>query len=183
MVIGSLDKEATCKLTKASERISKRQKYYDSVLCSKSSAGMSGSNTDLDIEDFMEVSDNEDNDNFDQSSDLYESESESCRNRMKFPTVARECDRYGVSDAAGAATATAALTDYGIIKEHDRTTIIGRAKLRRQRQQLRVTLSQEAKSCLSSVGPKSMFFDGRKDKTICASSGSRKGFITEEHIT
>ena len=102
---------------------------------------------------------------------------------MKFPTVARECDRYGVSDAAGAAIATAALTDYGIIKEHDRTAIIDRAKLRRQRQQLRVALSQEAKSSLFPVGPKSIFFDGRKDKTICAASTSSRGFITEEHIT
>jgi len=58
---------------------------------------------------------------------------------IKFPTVARECDRYGVSDAAEAAIATAALTEYGITKEHDRTAIIDRAKLRRQRQQLRVS--------------------------------------------
>jgi len=102
---------------------------------------------------------------------------------MKFPTVARECDRYGVSDAAGAAIATAALADYGIIKDHDRTAIIERAKLRRQIQELRVTLSQKAKSSFSAVGPKSIFFDGRKDKTICAPSAGSKGFITEEHIT
>jgi hypothetical protein len=101
---------------------------------------------------------------------------------MKFPTVARECDRYGVSDAAGAAIATAALTDYGIIKEHDRTATIDRAKMRRQGEQLRVILSQEAKSSLSSLGPKSIFFDGSKEKTICASSASSKGFITEEHL-
>lgn len=185
MVIGPLDKETTSKLTKGSERATKRQKYYDFLSCSKSSAGVSGgysSDTDLDMDD-MDVSGDENNDNYDQLSEFCESESESGRNLMKFPTVARECDRYGVSDAAGAAIATAALTDYGIIKEHDRTAIIDRAKLRRQRQQLRATLSQEAKSSMSSVGPKAIFFDGRKDKTLCATSVSSKGFITEEHIT
>ena len=33
-----------------------------------------------------------------------------------------------------------------------------------------------------SVGPKSIFFDSRKDKTLCALTTSSKGLITEEHI-
>ena len=94
MVIGSLDKTA--------ERTSKRQKYYDSVMCNEGGAGEEGvNNSDTDLD--MEVSDNEDNDSYDELEDLNESDDESCRNMMKFPTVARECDRYGVSDAAGAA--------------------------------------------------------------------------------
>ena len=40
-----------------------------------------------------------------------ESETETSRNTMKFPTVARECDRYGVSDVAEADIATGALKD------------------------------------------------------------------------
>lgn len=53
----------------------------------------------------------EDNDNYDQLSELSEfseSESESGINLIKFSTVARECDRYGISDVAGAAIATSA---------------------------------------------------------------------------
>lgn len=89
MVIGSVDKETTCKLTKATDRASKRQNYYDSVLCNKSSAGASGGyNSDTDLD--MELSDNQNNDNYDPLSDSYESESETCRNIMKFPMVARE---------------------------------------------------------------------------------------------
>jgi hypothetical protein len=52
----------------------------------------------------------------------------SSRNMMKFPTVARECDRYGVSNTAGAAIATAALTDYGVIIEGDTNLVIDRKK-------------------------------------------------------
>jgi hypothetical protein len=48
---------------------------------------------------------------------------------IHFPNVARECDRYGVSDAAGAAIATAALLDYGVINKRDKTAIIYRCKL------------------------------------------------------
>ena len=68
------------------------------------------------------------------SSESDSSEHRSQRNMMKFPTVARECDRYGVSNAAGAAIATAALTEYGTINQSDSTAVIDRAKLRRQRQ-------------------------------------------------
>ena len=50
----------------------------------------------------------EDNDNYDQLSEFSESESESGINLIKFSTVARECDRYGISDIAGAAIATSA---------------------------------------------------------------------------
>ena len=71
------------------------------------------------------VNDTQSNVDDDHLSDFCELDSKSSRN-IKFPTVARECDRYGVSDAAR----TAALSDYGIIKKHDREAIIDRAKLR-----------------------------------------------------
>ena len=32
-------------------------------------------------------------------------------------------------------------------------------------------------------GPVSLFFDGRKDHTICLTSANSKGSFTEEHIT
>jgi len=55
MIIGSLDKKTTCKLTKKNDRALKRQKYYE--YCIKSCGGASGGNnskTDID----MDVSDN-----------------------------------------------------------------------------------------------------------------------------
>ena len=46
-------------------------------------------------------------------------DSESSRNMIKFPTVAREYDKYDISDAAEIAIAIAALSEYGIIKKHE----------------------------------------------------------------
>ena len=165
MVIGSLDKAETSKLAKRSERSSKRRKYYDSVTRNENDAGPSSANrseTESEVEGSDQNSYHDDSD----SDDKYksESESESSRNMMQFPTVARECDRYNVSDTAGAAIATATLIDYGIIKKQERSSIIDRCKLRRQRQLLRARLSEEAKTSLLEVSPKSIFFDGRKDK-------------------
>ena len=37
----------------------------------------------------------------------------------KLPKLARMCDRYGISDRAGAAIANAVLQDYGIIAKHN----------------------------------------------------------------
>ena len=77
------------------------------------------------------INDTQSNFDDDQLSDFCEVDRESGRNVIKFLTVARECDRYGVSDAAGADIAAAALSDYGTIKKHDKEAIIDRANLSR----------------------------------------------------
>ena len=118
MVIAEFDK-ATTKMQRAEERSSKRRKYYASVAsdeaCSTVSFMPDISDTDAETrpEPIEDIGGKPDFDTETADSNL----SESCakRNMTKFPTVARECDRYGVSNAAGAAIATAALTDYGII--------------------------------------------------------------------
>lgn len=181
MVIGCLDKETTNKLSNKSERALKRQRYYESITCDESNAAYNISIDEIDPNSSDDDDKCEDSENNEES----ESETESSRNMTKFPTVARECDRYGISDTAGAAIATAVLVDYGIIKKDDRIAIIDRAKLRRQRQQLRTSLMQKANVSLSesAVGPKAIFFDGRKDKTMCSTSRSGKRFQTEEHVT
>ena len=179
MFIGSVDKIITSKLANRADRDSKRLKYY----ANQSQGECHDKETNRESWSEMEVSENEDHSACISSSGSNSSDHCSKRNMMKFPTVARECDRYGVSNAAGAAIATAALTDYGIINQNDSTSVIHRAKLKRQRQQLRTTLSEEAKSSFAVSGPVSLFFDGRKDHTICMTSVNSKGSITEEHIT
>ena len=42
------------------------------------------------------------------------------------------CERYGISDRAGAAVATATLKTFGIVNESESKFIIDRSKLRRE---------------------------------------------------
>ena len=53
------------------------------------------------------------------------------RNTRKIPTLARACDRHGVSDRAAAAIASAVLQDFGIISNEDPSAVIDRNKVRR----------------------------------------------------
>ena len=52
----------------------------------------------------------------------------------RLPTLARECDRWGVSDRSAAALASAVLVDCGIIDAHDSSDVIDPSKIRRERQ-------------------------------------------------
>ena len=51
--------------------------------------------------------------------------------RMVLRNLAKECDRWGVSNRAGAAIANAALIDAGIITPEDQKHVIDKNKLRR----------------------------------------------------
>ena len=57
------------------------------------------------------------------------SDNSSKRNLTKLPTLASVCDRYGVSNYAGAAIASAMLVDYAIITKVDKSQVIGPQKL------------------------------------------------------
>ena len=50
------------------------------------------------------------------------------RNLTKLPTLAPVCDRYGVSNYAGAAIASTTLVDYAIITKVDKSQVIGSQK-------------------------------------------------------
>ena len=53
------------------------------------------------------------------------------RNNMSLRNLAKECDRWGVSNRAGAAIANTALIDAGVITPQDQTSVIDKSKLRR----------------------------------------------------
>ena len=171
MVIGGLDKEMTLKMERKLDRAEKRQKYYHS------STGHASSLKDVvsDTEDS-----NDDGDEVDVPCKRW-CEVGSGKNLTEIPTVARECDRYNVSNAAGAAIATATLIDYGLISPDDTTLIIDRCKLRRQRERLRTNLCEDAMQSLSERGPLALFFDGRKDRTLCDKVINSKGYLIEDH--
>ena len=51
------------------------------------------------------------------------------QNRVKWTNLARACKRYNLSDRAGAAVATCALQDIGMIDQENNTFVIDRSKL------------------------------------------------------
>ncbi|GBO19850.1 hypothetical protein AVEN_154115-1 [Araneus ventricosus] len=53
-------------------------------------------------------------------------------NRLDFPTLARECDRYGISNRLDASFASAVLQDIGIAHEGKTSHVVYRNKIRRQ---------------------------------------------------
>ena len=55
------------------------------------------------------------------------------RNKKPLLNFARACDRFGISDRAGAFVGSSLLMDYGIITKEDTSHLIDPSKLRRQR--------------------------------------------------
>ena len=101
--------------------------------------------------------------------------------RTKLSTLARECDRYNISDRAAASLATAVLQDLNLVTEEKRENIIDKNKVRRHREKYRKFLLTESKiENLTSI-----YFDGRKDWTLNTEKKKNKYYSTkkqEEHV-
>lgn len=100
------------------------------------------------------------------------------RNFVSLPVLAKTLDRYGVSDRAGAAIASAVLKDFKIISKDDNHHVIDRYKIRRARDSERQKLQNEQNKAVVLQG---LYFDGRKDKTLMFVD-NRKRTTLEEHI-
>ncbi|GBM04814.1 hypothetical protein AVEN_20244-1 [Araneus ventricosus] len=50
------------------------------------------------------------------------------QNRLDFPTLARECERYGISDRTAASFASAVLQDIEIVHEGETSHVVDRKK-------------------------------------------------------
>jgi len=59
------------------------------------------------------------------------------QNRMEWPTLAMMSERYQLSDRASAAVANAVLKDAGLVTDLDKTYVIDKNKLRREREKHR----------------------------------------------
>lgn len=98
--------------------------------------------------------------------------------RKSLPNFAIACDRTGVSSRAAAMIVTAALHD--IDEETD--DIIDKNKVSRERQRAR----EQSLSSSECGNVTSIYFDGRKDKTVMmikSESKRARTEVTEEHIT
>ncbi|GBM48125.1 hypothetical protein AVEN_125907-1, partial [Araneus ventricosus] len=70
-------------------------------------------------------------------SNIATSKSAVCQNRVLYPKVAIECDRYGVSDRAAAAIVCAVFQDSRQLKNDGLTLVVDRSKIRRERKRVR----------------------------------------------
>ena len=94
--------------------------------------------------------------------------------------LAREADRYLVSDRAAAALATGVLIDRGIVTPTDSSAMVTRSMVRRARKTLRETVKVLGDDPVTGV-----YFDGRKDLT-CTKKKDEDGVtryskVKEEH--
>ena len=101
------------------------------------------------------------------------------QNRVKWTNLARACERYNLSNHAGAAVATCALQDIGMIDQENNTFVIDRSKLRRERERCRKEIQEKEMENFKLIN--GLYFDGRKDATqMMAKAPTGKCFITTE---
>ena len=74
------------------------------------------------------------------------------------------CERYEVSDRAGAAITSATLKVFGIATEEDKRYVVDSSKLRSERQKYREEIKNKEQELFELVD--SIFVDGRKDATM-----------------
>lgn len=103
-------------------------------------------------------------------------------NTMNIDPIAIVCDRYGISDPAGAAISSAALQSAGLVTEDDPQLVIDKNKLKRAREKVGNQLYLQRDDEI--VG---LYFDGRKDRTmtmeVSEDGVAHKRFKKEEHIS
>ena len=89
------------------------------------------------------------------------------QNRMVLRNLAKECDRWGVSNRAGAAIANAVLIDAGVITSEDQTNVIDKNKLRRSREEYRNERQVKEIQQLEENQGHAYYFDGKKTMSLC----------------
>ena len=107
------------------------------------------------------------------------SDNSSKRNLTKLSNLVSVCDRYCVSNYAGAAIASATLVDYGIIIKVNSSQIIGPQKLGDERSRCREEKREEELGNLKKLT--FLYFDGKKSMTrvLVKKTIKQKGGVQE----
>lgn len=185
MVIGGIDREETSKLKRKAEReeanlkLMKKQKTNESIqaFSAKSSEDNTDSDTDTDtVDEYLP-----------ESVKTTPKPDRQCQKMtISLPSLAKACDRTGVSDRSAAILATSVLNDLGVVSSIDRSKVIDRSKIRRERSKTREKLQQNDDQ-FDHTGIEGVFFDGRKDQTLTQVLGVDNKYhrktVTEEHIS
>ena len=82
---------------------------------------------------------------------------------MKWSNLAEMSERFQVSDRAAVAIANSVMQDLGFITENDKTYVIDRSRLRRERGRNRTEIREKEQENFKLVN--AIYFDGRKDAT------------------
>lgn len=176
--IGGVDVKETKKIIKRNERKLTQQKKSSIQLKTQPSCSES-----VDMECSSEEVDNE----MDQNYELSDSESGTNlpdQMRTKLKNTALTCDRFGISDRAAAAVVSSVLKDVGIVTDDDRSHVVDKCKIRREKKAIRREFqnqSTEERNLLQGL-----YFDGRKDNTLVIEKVNQKHFrrtIQEEHYS
>ena len=107
------------------------------------------------------------------------------QNRSRWPNLALICNRYLISDRAGAAVANAVMKDLnsnGLLIKYDKSLSVDRSKLRRERGKYREDARMEDDALFLKVD--GIYIDGRKDATQVMVNKEDKCYrktIVEEH--
>jgi len=184
MMIGSIDRPKTEKLMLRAQR-----KKDEAMRLTSSGASTSRSVDELD--EHYSSDKNLEGDETDNGSSAGKEEMEDkkiaktqhSQQRRRLTNTAQASERYGISDRAAADIASSLLTDFGIVTTGDKSEVIDRSKLRRERKRLREDLLQESASHSSDL--RGLYFDGRKDKTLLQENIGGKlhrRTVIEEHI-
>ena len=103
------------------------------------------------------------------------------QNRSCLKEVAKTCERFGISDRAGAAVATATIKAFGIVTDTDKTHVIDRSKVRRERQKYREEIQTEEELQFDMVD--GIYIDGRKDTTITSIKQGSTMWLSVSHLS
>lgn len=175
MVIGALDTTTTKKNIKTFERKMRSPTPSTSKTYVLSEVQLSSS-TDTEGE-------SETGSNYEPTGRFSREASKNKSSEFHVRSLAIACDRAGVSDRSAAIIASSVLKDVGVVNEGDLSLVVDRNKVRRARKRVRSDFEENEKV----ITPlKSIYFDGRKDRTMThEKEGSKtyKRIVIEEHVT
>lgn len=185
MVISGVDKKETARLMKRLHRKNEELERATKKVCSTQNTNCVLENCDEDSEDGFQPETHPITEESSKKTPSTATSSTSIENRnntLTLPTVAKICDRYGLSTRSAAAVTSAVLTDVGLVSKEDVTLVIDKNKIHRAVLKARKGTSNEVEGFV----PKSIYFDGRKDRTLINEKiGVRfhRKEILEEHIS
>ena len=151
------------------------------------------------MEEFLDF---ENNDNIacaaENEKDLYQedqskssaSKSNSCsQNRLNLSCFITEVDRFQISDRAAAALATGLMRDLGLVSDSDKSQVVDRYKVRRERKKRQKDKKRKRKE-ETAGNVNCLGFDGKKDKhtriliesEVDGKIVLKQAIRTEEHI-
>ena len=170
MIIGGIDLMETKRLQKKiSRKESESRRHSDSIQQEQSKQQCHPRN--YNVEDMADDTDTSDEDDTLSKShckhDLPTPESKRQKMAMtlRLPSLAKACDRTGVSDRAAAIIASSVLQNMGIVSPNDTSKVIDRSKIRRERSRTRQELTKLDLDSSMKCFP-GLYFDGRRDKTM-----------------